>query len=112
MIIGSSCNIPVKNIQIKEAARHVMVFSVGCIILLCVYISILSDRRHVIDSLPLVWMLDGVLVTAAERQQVSRFFKNSEVLERPVRHKLKNIKSCRFIPSHLKELNQQAIPGK
>ena len=71
-----------------------------------------SDRRHVIDCLPNVWMVDGILVTAAERDQVSRFFKNSEVLERPVRHKLRPIARTKFVPSHIKDLNQRAVLGE
>ena len=57
-------------------------------------------------------MVDGVLVTAAERDQVSRFFKNSEVLERPVRHKLRPIARSKFVPSHIKHLNKQAVLGE
>ncbi|KAL5258140.1 hypothetical protein ACHWQZ_G012930 [Mnemiopsis leidyi] len=69
-------------------------------------------RRHVIDCLPNAWMIDGILVTAAERDQVSRFFKNSEVLERPVRHKLRPVARTKFVPSHIKDLNQRAVLGK
>ena len=57
-------------------------------------------------------MVDGILVTAAERDQVSRFFKNSEVLERPVRHKLRPIARTKFVPSHIKDLNQRAVLGE
>lgn len=45
-------------------------------------------RMHVIDSLPLVWMLDGRIITSAERAQVEQFFKDSALSDRPVRHKL------------------------
>ena len=65
-----------------------------------------------IDCLPNMWMLDGVLVTAAERDQVSRFFKNSEVLERPVRHKLRPVAHSKFVPSHIKHLKQRAVLGE
>ena len=65
-----------------------------------------------IDCLPNVWMVDGILVTAAERDQVSRFFKNSEVLERPVRHKLRPVARTKFVPSHIKDLNQRAVLGE
>ncbi|CAK8681103.1 unnamed protein product [Clavelina lepadiformis] len=45
-------------------------------------------RLHVIDCLPLVWMLDGRLITSAERLQVSQFYHDSALSNRPVRHKL------------------------
>jgi len=39
---------------------------------------------HVIDCLPNVWMLDGRLVTSAERLQVQQFFQESALCNRPV----------------------------
>eukprot|EP00116_Pleurobrachia_bachei_P011899 sb/3472161/ len=71
-----------------------------------------SDRRHVIDCLPNLWMLDGVLVTAAEREQVQRFFKSSEVLDRPVRHKLRPLTQSKFIPSRIRNLSRQEVLGE
>nr|XP_026690274.1 uncharacterized protein LOC104265755 isoform X2 [Ciona intestinalis] len=45
-------------------------------------------RLHVIDCLPNVWMLDGRLVTTAERLQVHHFFHDSALSRHPVRRKL------------------------
>ncbi|XP_028413476.1 uncharacterized protein LOC114536318 [Dendronephthya gigantea] len=59
-------------------------------------------RMHVIDSFPLVWMLDGILITSAERQQVQKFFAESELKEHPVRHKISK-KKC-FTPTPLQNL--------
>eukprot|EP00058_Branchiostoma_floridae_P005930 XP_002591418.1 hypothetical protein BRAFLDRAFT_69981 [Branchiostoma floridae] len=41
-------------------------------------------RIHVIDCLPHVWMLDGRLVTSAERLQVTQFFQDSALTDHPV----------------------------
>lgn len=66
-------------------------------------------RMHVIDSLPLIWMLDGRIITSAERAQVNQFFKDSALSERPVRHKLsKN----QFVPSLLKNISVTGVFGK
>ena len=65
-----------------------------------------------IDCLPNLWMLDGVLVTAAEREQVQRFFKSSEVLDRPVRHKLRPLTQSKFIPSRIRNLSRQEVLGE
>jgi len=66
-------------------------------------------RMHVIDSLPLIWMLDGRIITSAERAQVDQFFKDSALSERPVRHKLsKN----QFVPSLLKNISVTGVFGK
>lgn len=45
-------------------------------------------RIHVIDCLPNIWMLDGRIITSAERQQVQHFFHDSALSSRPVRRKL------------------------
>ncbi|XP_078484829.1 uncharacterized protein LOC104265755 [Ciona intestinalis] len=54
--------------------------------------SVLSNdtyyRLHVVDCLPNVWVLDGRLVTTAERLQVHHFFHDSALSRHPVRHKL------------------------
>ncbi|XP_073227424.1 uncharacterized protein [Porites lutea] len=66
-------------------------------------------RMHVIDSLPLVWMLDGRIITSAERAQVEQFFKDSALSDRPVRHKLpKN----QFVPSALKNISLTGVFGQ
>ncbi|KAL9951583.1 hypothetical protein ACROYT_G044267 [Oculina patagonica] len=66
-------------------------------------------RMHVIDSLPLVWMLDGRIITSAERAQVEQFFKDSALSDRPVRHKLpKN----QFVPSSLKNISVTGVFGQ
>ena len=44
-------------------------------------------RNHVIDCLPLVWALDGDLITSADRRQVEQFFEASALTTQPVRHK-------------------------
>ncbi len=59
-----------------------------------------SDRHHIIDSLPNIWMLDGLLVTSLERLNVHTFYDSSAKSNRPVRHKLPKIQ---FIPSDLKK---------
>ncbi|PFX19137.1 hypothetical protein AWC38_SpisGene16452 [Stylophora pistillata] len=66
-------------------------------------------RMHVIDILPLVWMLDGRIITSAERAQVEQFFKDSALSDRPVRHKLpKN----QFVPSSLKNVSVTGVFGQ
>ncbi|XP_059140385.1 uncharacterized protein LOC131928387 [Physella acuta] len=45
-------------------------------------------RIHAIDCLPLIWELDGRLVTVTERLHVKQFFIDSELTEHPVRHKM------------------------
>ncbi|XP_071799635.1 uncharacterized protein [Asterias amurensis] len=66
-------------------------------------------RIHVIDSLPNVWMLDGRIVTSAERIQVEHFFQDSALSERPVRHKLTREQ---FVPSSMKKLQVSGIYGE
>ncbi|XP_031561141.1 uncharacterized protein LOC116297119, partial [Actinia tenebrosa] len=65
-------------------------------------------RLHVIDSLPNIWMLDGRIITTAERAQVSQFFKDTALCDRPVRHKLPR---NQFIPSSLKNIKVTGIHG-
>lgn len=69
-----------------------------------------KDRIHVIDCLPNVWMVDGLLVTskfkfilreknflfkfillkkAAERNEVANFFQDSSLTQRPIVNTLK-----------------------
>ncbi|XP_067948015.1 uncharacterized protein [Watersipora subatra] len=67
-------------------------------------------RIHVIDCLPNIWMLDGRLVTSAERIQVKTFFDDSAVSERPVRHKLPAFRS--FVPSAQKKREIDGIFGE
>ncbi|RNA12826.1 subfamily C member 14 [Brachionus plicatilis] len=59
-----------------------------------------SYRKHMVDSLPNVWMIDGLLVTSAERQEVSNFFEESARSSRPTRHKLPKYQ---FVPSDQKK---------
>ncbi|KAL8622518.1 hypothetical protein ACOMHN_034181 [Nucella lapillus] len=66
-------------------------------------------RIHVIDCLPNVWMLDGRIVTSAERIQVRQFFHDSALTERPVRHKLRKES---FVPSKLKRIEIDGIFGE
>eukprot|EP00117_Sycon_ciliatum_P016747 scpid25132/ scgid5756/ Protein TILB homolog; Leucine-rich repeat-containing protein 6; Leucine-rich testis-specific protein; Testis-specific leucine-rich repeat protein len=67
-------------------------------------------RIHAIDCLPQIWMLDGIMVTACERQRVARFFKDrlSRADLKPVRRKLPPIK---FVPSSMKKLTVNGIYG-
>ncbi|XP_071117853.1 uncharacterized protein [Haliotis cracherodii] len=65
-------------------------------------------RIHVIDCLPNIWMLDGRIVTSAERLQVKHFFQDSALTEHPVRHKLGREW---FIPSTLKKIQVNGIFG-
>ncbi|KAK7099976.1 hypothetical protein V1264_022994 [Littorina saxatilis] len=66
-------------------------------------------RIHVIDCLPNVWMLDGRIVTSAERIQVDQFFKDSALKERPVRHKLRK---KFFVTSTLQTIERHAVCGR
>ncbi|KAJ8039853.1 Protein tilB-like [Holothuria leucospilota] len=66
-------------------------------------------RIHVIDSIPCVWMLDGRLITAAERIQVEEFFQQSALSSHPVRKKLTREQ---FIPSSLKKLQVEGTYGE
>ncbi|XP_021342270.1 uncharacterized protein LOC110442803 isoform X3 [Mizuhopecten yessoensis] len=66
-------------------------------------------RIHVIDCLPHVWMLDGRLVTSAERLQVKHFFQDSALTEHPIRHKL--AKEW-FVPSNLKKIEVNGVFGE
>ncbi|XP_072173194.1 uncharacterized protein [Diadema setosum] len=65
-------------------------------------------RIHAIDCLPNVWMLDGRLITSAERVQVQHFFQDSAVSEHPVRHKLTK---AQFVPSSFKKIQVHGIYG-
>ncbi|XP_071476400.1 uncharacterized protein [Diadema antillarum] len=65
-------------------------------------------RIHATDCLPNVWMLDGRLITSAERVQVQHFFQDSAVSEHPVRHKLTKVQ---FVPSSLKKIQVHGIYG-
>ncbi|CAF0915842.1 unnamed protein product [Brachionus calyciflorus] len=56
-------------------------------------------RKHLIDSLPNVWMIDGLLVTNAERQEVALFFEESAKSAKPIRHKLPKYQ---FVPTDQK----------
>ena len=67
-------------------------------------------RMHIIDSLPLIWMLDGRLITSAERRQVCRFFSESELAEHPVRHKTSRKKF--FTPTPLQNLAVSGVFGQ
>jgi len=44
-------------------------------------------RIHAIDCLPRVWMLDGLLITTVERQQVNHLFNESTLTLKPLRHR-------------------------
>ncbi|XP_069128141.1 uncharacterized protein [Argopecten irradians] len=66
-------------------------------------------RIHVIDCLPNVWMLDGRLITSAERLQVKHFFQDSALTEHPIRHKL--AKEW-FVPSNLKKIEVNGVFGE
>ena len=65
-------------------------------------------RIHVIDCLPNVWVLDGRLVTSAERLQVQQFFEDSALSQRPVVCIFLHLQRCKnfFYTSVLKYLNQ------
>ncbi|EDO32281.1 predicted protein [Nematostella vectensis] len=65
-------------------------------------------RMHVIDSLPLIWMLDGRIITSAERAQVRQFFKDSAYSDRPVRRKLPR---KQFVPSTIKNITVTGVHG-
>ncbi|XP_072023984.1 uncharacterized protein [Amphiura filiformis] len=66
-------------------------------------------RIHVIDSLPNVWVLDGRIITSAERIQVQQFFQDSALTERPVRHKLTREQ---FVPTSMKKIQVDGIYGE
>ncbi|XP_013399876.1 uncharacterized protein LOC106166025 isoform X2 [Lingula anatina] len=66
-------------------------------------------RIHVIDCLPNVWMLDGRIITSAERLQVQHFFQDSALTDHPVRHKLG---SRQFVPSSHKKIQINGIYGE
>eukprot|EP00057_Strongylocentrotus_purpuratus_P002337 XP_003724322.1 PREDICTED: uncharacterized protein LOC580904 isoform X2 [Strongylocentrotus purpuratus] len=65
-------------------------------------------RLHVIDCLPNVWMLDGRLITSAERIQVEHFFQDTSVSDHPVRHKLPKEQ---FVPTSQKKIQVHGIYG-
>ncbi|WAR24773.1 hypothetical protein MAR_038442, partial [Mya arenaria] len=59
-------------------------------------------RIHLIDCLPYVWMLDGRMITSAERLQVKHFFADSALTDHPIRRKLSKEW---FVPSSLKRID-------
>ncbi|KAL5486682.1 hypothetical protein EMCRGX_G019193 [Ephydatia muelleri] len=65
-------------------------------------------RRHVIDIFPQLWMLDGKLITANERQHVARFFASSQFSSQPVRRRAKE---STFVPSSQKNLMVNGVFG-
>ncbi|XP_078317601.1 uncharacterized protein LOC111119226 isoform X1 [Crassostrea virginica] len=65
-------------------------------------------RIHLIDCLPNVWMLDGRIVTSAERLQVKHFFQDSALTSKPIRHKLSKEW---FIPTARKKIEVNGIYG-
>merc|ERR1719210_1852002 len=65
-------------------------------------------RIHVIDSLPNVWMLDGRLITSAERLQVEHFFQESALTDHPVRHKISRVP---FRPTSRKNIQVNGVFG-
>ncbi|XP_050401356.1 uncharacterized protein LOC126818166 isoform X2 [Patella vulgata] len=66
-------------------------------------------RIHVIDCLPNVWMLDGRIITSAERIQVKNFFQDSALTEHPVRRKLTR---DWFVPSTMKHIELTGLFGQ
>ncbi|XP_070564121.1 uncharacterized protein [Ptychodera flava] len=66
-------------------------------------------RIHVIDCLPNVWMLDGRIITTAERLQVEHFFQDSALTDHPVRHKFSKE---HFVPSCMKKIEVNGIFGE
>ncbi|XP_053394060.1 uncharacterized protein LOC123525858 isoform X3 [Mercenaria mercenaria] len=66
-------------------------------------------RIHVIDCLPNVWMLDGRIITSAERLQVKHFFADSALTEHPIRRKLSKEW---FVPSNLKKIEVNGVYGE
>jgi hypothetical protein len=66
-------------------------------------------RYHLIDIFPDVWMLDGLIVTASERQRVDRFFKETVNNSHPVHRKLGE---QLFIPTSLKNLVVRGVFGE
>nr|XP_034310955.1 uncharacterized protein LOC105347423 isoform X8 [Crassostrea gigas] len=65
-------------------------------------------RIHLIDCLPNVWMLDGRIITSAERLQVKHFFHDSALTSKPIRHKLSK---DWFIPTARKKIEVNGIYG-
>lgn len=65
-------------------------------------------RIHLIDCLPHVWMLDGRIITSAERLQVKHFFHDSALTSKPIRHKLSK---DWFIPTARKKIEVNGIYG-
>ncbi|KAL4237028.1 hypothetical protein ACF0H5_005412 [Mactra antiquata] len=66
-------------------------------------------RIHIIDCLPHVWMLDGRIITSAERLQVKHFFADSALTEHPIRRKLSKEW---FVPTSLKKIQVHGIYGE
>ncbi|BFZ16480.1 hypothetical protein BsWGS_19519 [Bradybaena similaris] len=65
-------------------------------------------RIHVIDCLPLIWELDGRLVTVTERLHVKQFFIDTELSQHPVRHKM----GKSFRTSAIKNIGTEGIVSK
>ncbi|XP_052776216.1 uncharacterized protein LOC128214034 isoform X3 [Mya arenaria] len=66
-------------------------------------------RIHLIDCLPYVWMLDGRMITSAERLQVKHFFADSALTDHPIRRKLSKEW---FVPSSLKRIDVTGVYGE
>ncbi|CAH1775371.1 unnamed protein product [Owenia fusiformis] len=65
-------------------------------------------RIHVIDCLSNIWMLDGRIITSAERHQVEQFFNDTALSAHPVRHKLPREP---FVPSSHKLISVNGVHG-
>ncbi|XP_064625626.1 uncharacterized protein LOC135486618 isoform X2 [Lineus longissimus] len=65
-------------------------------------------RLHVIDCLPNVWMLDGRIISSAERLQVEYFFQDSALADHPVRHKLSKEQ---FVPTSMQNIHVNGVYG-
>ncbi|RUS88555.1 hypothetical protein EGW08_003655, partial [Elysia chlorotica] len=65
-------------------------------------------RIHVIDCLPLIWELDGRLVTVTERLHVKQFFIDTELGKHPVRHKIGRV----FKTSAIRNIGTEGIVSK
>ncbi|KAK3782508.1 hypothetical protein RRG08_061738 [Elysia crispata] len=65
-------------------------------------------RIHVIDCLPLIWELDGRLVTVTERLHVKQFFIDTELGKHPVRHKIGRV----FKTSAIRNIGTEGVVSK
>jgi hypothetical protein len=66
-------------------------------------------REHIVDILPSLWALDGRLITADERKQVSQFFSKSESSTQPV---WRRTSERVFVPSFMKDLFVNGVFGE